>query len=122
MPERLGAPGVRRLRQVLGQFLDLLERQRAPTVGLAVDDLQRGDFVAVFGEELPERFYRRARPLGIGLAVACLAHAIHAHRVNDLLVALLNGDEGLAQLWLIERPHSLLDQLEPSLFDLFRCR
>lgn len=95
---------------------------RSRPVGLAEEQLQRGDLVAVFFQEDAERGRHLPRALGVGLAVPGVDEGIRADCVNRHFVAPLDVLQLLAQAGIVERRGGLGHRLRLGLFDLCLCR
>src|SRR6185369_11498060 len=121
VPQPVDAPQVRRLLNHLGQTLDLVVFETL-MIGAAVKDLQGGNLVLVLLDEL---FKRLHQPLGLAQRLGIetgLNDLVGADRVDDLVGLTLQLQDLLPETRLAERLHSLLDQLDPGLPDLFHRR
>lgn len=113
VPELGFGPQVGRLLDGVGEVLDGLEC-KALLVGLAVEDLQRGDLVLVLLDELLEGLDHAFGAVQRIPGEGALQHLVGADGVDNNLVLLLDLVDGLAQFRVVERLHGILDDLVPG--------
>jgi hypothetical protein len=96
LPQRRFGQQIGRRVQGVGQGLDVLELQRRPGRAV-VEDLQGGDFVAVFGDEGFEGLHQAFRALGGGGGEAGFDEGVLRDDVDDLVGLLAEFQEEVAE-------------------------